>query len=101
MTEHVHNNSEQGFLRRLSSISGIVAIVGLIFTAGYNWRRIDELTVKQEMHEKMAEGTFLRGDVSQQQYANVLQQLEQLRREVNELKQLLEQRRGRDPGSTR
>lgn len=83
MTTRGAERREAGRLKQqLQNYSVILAIVSLVFTGGYNWRRVDELatTVKAD-----SENT-VKKDVQAEQFKLVTAQLESMQRQLNDLK---------------
>lgn len=72
--------------RELAGYVGlIITIVSLIFTAGYNWRRITEVT---ESHAKLVDDVslnYVRKDVNREQMLTITSQLEEIRMRVTTL----------------
>lgn len=58
-----------------------ITLVSLIFTAGYQWRRVDELTVDAFD----AKAQFMRKDVADSQFNTLSLQIVQLQRAVEQL----------------
>lgn len=65
-----------------------ITLLSLVFTAGYNWRRIDELTDAQKKNEV----TYVRVDVSDQQWRAVNASLDEIRRQLVELQRSTDRR---------
>lgn len=68
----------------------IITITSLIFSAGYNWRRITEVA---ESHEKLVSDVslnYVRKDVNREQMLTITSQLEEIRMRLADLQ------RGRD-----
>jgi hypothetical protein len=63
----------------------VISLVGSIFAAGYNWRSVDILERTQDQ--------FVRKDVQGQQIQNVNDRLNDVSRQLEEIRQELRQRR--------
>lgn len=73
----------------------IITLVGLIFTAGYNWRRVDETASAQTAMETDLKTNYVRRDVQEQQLRNIDGRL----LEIKDLIQRIEEARRRDAAS--
>jgi len=78
-------DQQPGVLKVLSFTLGAITIFGLVFTAGYNWRGVDEL--------KSHEDQWVRKDVQSEQQRNILQAVSELSRQVEELRGEVKARR--------
>lgn len=70
---------------KFSSAALVVTLVSLIFTAGYNWRRVDEIAKTVDKHET----DFMRKDVAAEQFKALMS-------EISRLRETLEQKDARD-----
>ena len=71
----------------------IVTLAGLIFTAGYNWRRIDEVALLQARDSDEMRTNYMRKDVTQYQMLALDGKLDDLKTQIAELKRELERDR--------
>lgn len=70
---------------RVATIAMAVTLVSLVFTAGYNWRRVDELAAVVAKNET----DFMRKDVAAEQFKALVS-------EISRLREVLEKRDARD-----
>ena len=82
---HRRIGDDHAVVKNLGLIVAGIAIVGSVFTAGYNWRSVDVMERNQE--------NFVRKDVQGQQWAYVNYQLQELSKQVEQLRAELEKRR--------
>lgn len=92
-------NGTSRVIRWLSIVGAVVTLIGLIFTAGYNWRRIEELQAWQMQHATAATdlatavaAVYVRRDVAEQQYRTLTLQIEQVQKDIADVKTLVRQR---------
>lgn len=77
------------FKEQLSTVVLVLSLVSLIFTSGYNWRRVDELTVHAETTDqkfKTIEDLYVKKDVLVEQFNTMNAQLQALRDQIADLK---------------
>lgn len=64
-------------------------IVSLVFTGGYNWRRVDELTKRLET----VDAEYVRKDVLTEQLRTVTEQMLAVRAQLDDIKATLREQR--------
>ena len=77
-TARRRSGDRSGAARNLGIVMGAIALVGSIFTAGYNWRSVAILEAGQ--------GDLVRKDVQEQQLRIIGYQLSEVNRQLEELR---------------
>lgn len=75
---------EETLYEKFKGIGMVLGVVSLVFTMGYNWRGIEELSRRQAAAEKH-EADFMRQDVATIQFSAIMSQLAQLQRQMESL----------------
>lgn len=74
---------------RVQVYTVVIALVSLVFTGGYNWRRVDELSATVRRLDE----TAVKRDVLTEQFVVVRVQLEALKQQLDDLKLELQAQR--------
>lgn len=72
-------------INRTLGVTTILTIIALIFSMGANYRRLSDTAETLQDFITKVESTYVRQDVSRQQFDIMNYQLQQLRNDVNEL----------------
>lgn len=71
-------------------VSLVLTLGGLVFTAGYNWRRLDEVAAAQELQQKNSDNNYVRKDVEQQQIQIFETKLDDIKAQLAAVQRALE-----------
>lgn len=71
-------DQQPSIMKLLSITLGCITLVSLIFTVGYNWRGVDMLEKQQDQ--------FVRKDVQSEQLRYMSQSIDELRRQLEDLR---------------
>jgi len=82
---HRRESDQPQVMKVLQVALGVITIIGLIFTVGYNWRGVDTLEKNQDQ--------FVRKDVLDQQMRRMDDKMTEMLRQMEEMR--LEQRDAR------
>lgn len=69
-----------------------ITVASLLFTAGYNWRRISEVAEAHEAFAKTVVNEYQRKDVQQEQNITMTSQLNAIREQIATLQRASERR---------
>lgn len=92
---HGRRSEDAVMLKRLQIVVTVVAILTTMFTAGYNWRKIEEIAAAQSRADAAFDklpNTYVRQDVDSAWHTDMNRRFDDMAVQMAELKTLLQRR---------